>query len=143
MVEIENSIDNFYQEIETKIDGIIEELKDIDGCNIDDDNKINEMYHKRKLSRLDIQWVWKKFEGFSLGKKKEKLLIDLQDNNKNKDWYLTAEKIQERFKDRFKGSRDPGYPKYTKIDTCIICHKKPNCLNIHNPTRKESREMRY
>ena len=52
MVEIENNIDNFYQEIETKIDGIIEELKDIDGCNIDDDNKINELCHKRKLSRL-------------------------------------------------------------------------------------------
>ena len=118
-------------------------MKGKEEVKIDDDNKINELYHKRELSRLDIQWEWKKFEGCSLGKKMEKLLIGLQDTDKNKDWYLTAEKIQERFKDRFKGSRDPGYPKYTKIDTCIICHKKPNCPNIHNPSRKESREMRY
>ena len=86
-------------------------MKGKEEVKIDDDNKINELYHKRELSRFDIQWEWKMLEECSLGKKMEKLLIGLQDTDKNKDWYLTAEKIQERFKDRVNGSRDPGYPK--------------------------------
>lgn len=138
MVVIQKSIDNFYQGIEMNIDEIVEEAKDLD-----EDSKVGSLYMKKQMLRQHIQHQWTTFEQFNLAKKMENLLDGLNESDKIKNWYLIAETIKKRFKDRFKAYWMKGYPKYAKVYSCIICYKTPNCLNIHNPSRKEIKEMRY
>ena len=71
----------------------------------------------------------------------EKLLDDLQENDQSQEWYSIVQNIQKRFKDRYKIWHISDGTKYVKINTCIICQKKPNCLNIYNLSKKEIEKM--
>ena len=109
----------------------------------DDHVKVSKVFSENDLETHKIQHEWQYFQQYNLGKKMEKILNDIEQTDKNRDWYLIVEKIQERFKERFKGWWVQNYEKYTKQYTCIICQKEPNCLNQYNLSKKETKKMMF
>ena len=138
MLDIEDNINDLYQKIENRIDEVVARL---DNCN--DHVKVQQLFSENNLTKTDIQNEWWKYEQYNLGKKLENILEDVEEIDRSQDWYPIVEKIQERFKDRFKGWWMDGYPKYTKQNTCIICYKEPNCLSKNNLSKKETEIMMY
>ena len=95
------------------------------------------------MRKHEIQHNWQKFEQFNIGRKIEKVLEDVEENGKNQEWYLIMERIQERFKDRFKGWTIKEFHKYSRQNSCIICKKEPNCLNQYNLSKEETKKMMF
>ena len=95
------------------------------------------------MRKHEIQHNWQKFEQFNIGKKIEKVLEDIEENGKNQEWFSTMERIQERFKDRYKGWWIQHFDRYEKQKTCIICQKKPNCLKKYNLSKDEIEKMMF
>ena len=91
----------------------------------------------------EIQYEWDLFQQYKLGEEIEKILDVVEETDKNKEWYAIVEKIQERFKERFKGWWVQNYHKFTKQTSCIICHKVPNCLNEYNLSKEETKVVMF
>ena len=72
-----------------------------------------------------------------------KILDEVEEKDKTQEWYQIVEKIQDRFKDRFKGWWIHNYHKYARQNNCIICQKEPNCLNKYNLTKEETKKMMF
>ena len=125
MLQIQSSIDHFYQEIEIRIDKVVGIVQNFD-CQV----KVKKIIRENGLQLHEIQHEWDLFQQYKLGEEIEKILEDVGENDKNKEWYAIVEKIKERFKERFKGWWVENYHKFTKQTSCIICHKVPNCLTL-------------
>ena len=89
------------------------------------------------MVKHEIQNKWESFEQNNIEKRISKLLDDLQETGKGQEWYSVVEKIQERYKDIYKGWWMDNYSKFIRINTCIICKKEPDCLNKYNPSKKD------
>ena len=138
MLQIQSSIDNLYQEIEIRIDKVVGIVKNFD-CQV----KVKEIIRENGLQLHEIQHEWELFQQYKLGEEIEKILDDVEETDKNKEWYAIVEKIQERFKERFKGWWVENYHKFTKQTSCIICHKVPNCLNEYNLSKEETKVVMF
>ena len=86
----------------------------------------------------EIQNEWHSFQQYKRGDKIEKILNDVEETDKNVEWYSIVEKIQERFRERFKGCWVENHHKFNKQTSCIIFHKVPNYLNEYNLSKEET-----
>ena len=93
------------------------------------------------MVKHEIQNKWESFKQNYLEKRISKLLDDLQEIGKGQEWYSTVEKIQERFKDIYKGWWMDNYSKFRRINTCIICKKEPDCLYKYNPSKEDYKKL--
>ena len=100
-------------------------------------NKIK-VFDENGLKKHDVQHKWHYFEQYNLGEKIEKILNEAEESDKDQEWFLIVENIQERFKERFKGWWE-DYGKFMRLKKCIICNKEPNCLNQYNLSKMETK----
>ena len=138
MLQILSSIDNLYQEIEVRIDKVVGIVQNFN-CHI----KVTNVFRENGLLLHEIQNEWQSFEQYKLGDKIEKILNGVEESDKNEEWYSIVEKIQERFRERYKGWWVENYHKFIKQTSCIICHKVPNCLNEYNLSKEETKIMMF
>ena len=133
MLQIQSSLDNLYQEIEIRIDKVVGIVKNFD-CQV----KVKEIIRENGLQLHEIQHEWELFQQYKLGEEIEKILDDVEETDKNVEWYSIVEKIQERFRKRFKGWWVENHHKFNKQTSCIIFHKVPNYLNGYNISEEET-----
>ena len=126
MLDIQHSIHDFSQEILTLIENTVQNAKKFEVNNSNDVVKVQTFLKKNKVVKHEIQNKWEFFEQNDLKKRISKLLDDLQETAKRQEWYSVVEKIQERFKDIYKGWWMDNYSKFIRINTCIICKKEPD-----------------
>ena len=138
MLEIQDSINNLHQEIEARIDKVVEKVR-----NFDDHVEVSKVFRENGLLKHEIQHEWQFFQESNLRKKMKGILDDTEQSDIEHDWYSIVEKIQERFKERFKGWWVRDYEKFTRQASCIICNKEPNCLNEYNLSKKETKTMMF
>jgi len=69
-------------------------------------------------------------------------LDDVDESEVSKDWYLMVQQIQERFIEKFPGWWEKGL-KYKTRKSCIICKRKPNCLEENWLTKEEFLKVKY
>ena len=138
MYDIENSINNLHQDIEKRIDEAVEKVKDYD-----DYREVQKFYRENDLEHEKIRHEWWKFEQFNVGEKIGKLLENVEETDESIEWYCVVGKIQDRFKEKFKGWWGGDCLKYPKQSTCIICSKRPNCLNQYKLSKEETNKWLF
>ena len=141
MLDIQHSINDFSEEIISLIENTVQNAKKIEVNNSDDGVKVQTFLRKNKVVKHEIQNKWEFFEQNDLKKRMSKFLADLQETAKGQEWYSVVEKIQERFKDIYKGWWMDNYSKFIRINTCIICKKEPDCLNKYIPSKKDYKKF--
>ena len=133
MLQNHLSIDNLFQEIKIRIDKVVDIVQYFN-CHI----KVTNVFRENGLLLHEIQNEWHSFQQCKLGDKIEKILNDVEETDKNVEWYSIVEKIQERFRERFKGCQVENHHKFNKQTSCIIFHKVPNHLNEYNLSKEET-----
>ena len=141
MLQIQKNINDFSQEITSRIDETILKGQAIEVKTFDDYVKVHQLFRKNNVDTSKIQSQWQNFEQWDIGKKIEKLLDELQETDQSKDWYCIVEKVQDRFKERYKGWWMEGSTKFEKLKSCIICQNEPNCLDKYKLSKKEIKIM--
>ena len=96
MLDIQESINSKYIEIETKMNQLVEKVKELNTG-----TKVTNCFSKNKMDKEDIKIEWYIFEGGLMTKVKN-LLEDVQDNEKSQNWYPIVERIQEKAKEMLK-----------------------------------------
>ena len=86
-----------FQEIKIRIDKVVD-IVQIFNCHI----KVTNVFRENGLLLHEIQNEWHSFQQYKCGDMIEKILNDVEETDKNVEWYSIVEKIQERFRERFK-----------------------------------------
>ena len=136
--DIEDSINSLHQGIEKRIDEAVEKVKDYE-----DFREVQKFYRENDLEHHQIRHEWWKFEQFNVGEKIGKLLENIEETDESQEWYFVICKIQDRFKEKFKGWWGGDCLKYPKQYTCIICNKRPNCLNQYELSKEENNKWLF
>ena len=111
MLDIQRSITDFSQDIITSIENTVQNAIKFEVNKSNDNVKVQTFLRKNKVVKHEIQNKWEFFEQNDLKKRISKLLDDLQETAKRQEWYSVVEKIQERFKDIYKGWWMDNYSK--------------------------------
>ena len=89
-----------------------------------------------------IKHQWQSFEYYEIGKRLENILENVNGSDKKEEWYYKIQIIQGRFKEKFQRWCD-GKQEYISRKICIICGKKPNCLEKNWLTRDEFEKIKF
>ena len=131
--------------MENEIDAIIKMVE-----NSEDETKIHDAFMGTKKenglyeggkNEEDIKDEWNSLER-QIGKRLQNILENVSESEKNKEWFYRVQLIQGRFKEKF-NAWWAANQKYTKAKTCIICTKKPNCLEKNWLTKVEFEKVRF
>ena len=98
------------------------------------------LYIKTRLGRFScedfVQRQWEELER-KIAKDLKNILNEVEDADKNTDWYFVLEKICETFQLKYKGWWIPSsglYEEQILEEPCIICNHEPNCLEKNGKT---------
>ena len=123
ILAIEVKIDELYNKNESEIDEKVKEIKD---------NGNKGSRHFRTWHPNNIQYrYWKKLD-WQIADDMEKIVSEIEEQDKNSDWIHVLEAIQENFKSRYSGWQGmikDSFDHYSPPKACIICNLKPNCLD--------------
>ena len=72
----------------------------------------------------------------------ETILDDINESERDTEWYFKVQIIQGSFKEKYKGWWE-GNQKYTSQKTCIICQKEPNCIERNWLTKVEFEKVKF
>ena len=82
---------------------------------------------------------WGKLER-RIEKNLKDILAQVEDSDKNKSWYSVLDKMYDTYTQKYCTGEDWHYwrkgdylPKSRSYLPCIVCHQKPNCLEIPEP----------
>ena len=73
MLKIQKNINDFSQEITSRIDETILKGKAIEVKTFDDYVKVHQLFRKNDVDTANIQYQWQNFEQWDIGRKIEKL----------------------------------------------------------------------
>ena len=152
--QVKNEMRDLKKEIEDKFVKMEEELEEIikkvensedhfEICSAFKGQKQSNGIYKGGKDGEEIKHEWQTFEQFQVGKKLENILENINETERKKEWYYRVQLIQGEFKEKYQPWWGDSKQEYTTSKTCIICSKKPNCLEKNWLTRVEFEKVKY
>ena len=147
LTDIGKSINEMHENMERKVDEILEKVKDSEDSteiyNAFKGEKIGNYEYKGGIEEEDIKHKYQLFEHYDVRRRLEKVLESVDESEKNKDWYFRIQIIQGTAIERFPAWWEDEELKYIKKRNCIICKKEPNCLEKNWLTKVEFEKVKF